>query len=198
VVAEQVPLIQITWIDLSSTPVKPGEPTTMLEGMTQLVEQQIMEAWRSHIAWRIEQNPGSVDPWALDEQVRIHDLAVQVARRRIDQFEEQLDKFLDTNPTHDEVMDWLTNRILVDSGYWARIDTTAARHDADEEFYLNNPEARIAGPFTIEPLEAVCEDCKHIVGEVYDTYEEAASALDDAWHYNCPHYVTNLETGEEE
>lgn len=182
------PLVAARWIDVSGLPLQPGEATTVGQALTDLYERELTAAYQTQITDRLTQFPGSRSPLDLEGGLNLREIAEAVAKARLDRFEAALDKFLATEPDDEQIVKWLTDRMLSDAENWSRMDTLAMRDRADADFYQDNPDLR-QGQFTVQPDTAVCPACQAIAGQVYSSYDEARDALDDAWHPNCVHAV---------
>ncbi len=182
------PLLVTTFVDISRLPLEPGAPTTAEQALAKIVEEEMTDAYGAQIDAHLERFPDAVNPFGLERQTQITDLARQVAANRLDKYEQRLHVFLATNPTEDKLVEWLANRAVNDAATWARLDATYARREANKDFFQRNRELR-EGKFRIYPDSAAEPKCLGVIGVEYDSYDEAERALGSVWHHNCVHFV---------
>lgn len=178
------PLLSVTWVDLGSLPFAPGEATTTDQAYAQYLTPQWQHAYQEAVADLLQD--GDADPYTLETAQQIADLALQVATGRLDQYEERLRAYLATQPSEDDLVDWLANRAMVDAGMWARQDALTMRRQAQQDYYERNPKP---GRYRIAPDSAAEPRCRDIAGNVYDSAAEAEAALGSVWHIGCIHYI---------
>jgi hypothetical protein len=187
------PLLDLHWLDVSSMPLEDGAALTADDALARELADQWEASYRAWIDHVQATHPeATVDPW--DETKRVHlDMKAQgLATGRLDQYEQRLRAFLQTEPSEDALATWLADRAITDASVWARLDAAEIRQEAQDDFYAANPELHTK-TYSVEPGEAVCDACEAIAGGVFDSYGEANDALDDAWHYNCQHYIAVVD-----
>lgn len=191
---EQPPaqLLTLRWRDLSALPLEPGAPTTAEAALADLLLEQWVSAYQGQVADLLAQHPDAADPYDLEVFAALSTEVQQTAAARLDRYEESLRRYLDTQPSEDELVRWLADRALADAGTWARGDALDMRRRAQDDFYAANPTAR-AGRWTISPDSAAEARCRDVAGRIYPTYQDAEAALGGAWHRNCIHYVERAE-----
>ena len=190
----QHPLLAVTWLDLSSLPIEEGAPQTLEDALADTLMQEWAVQYQAQIDALQQRHAGidTTDPWDAAREAQLRAKATALAKGRLDQYQDRLKKFLATSPSEDDLADWLANRATNDAGIWARMDALDVRDQATTDFYDLNPTAKVAPAgqkWTIVPDHAAEPKCGAIVGQLYDTYDEAAMALSMAIHKNCPHYV---------
>ena len=192
--SSQHPLLSVTWLDLSSLPLDEGAPQTLEDALADTLMQEWAVQYQAQID-ALQQRHGGIDttdPWDAAREAQLRAKATALAKGRLDQYQDRLKKFLATSPSEDDLADWLANRATNDAGIWARMDALDVRDQATTDFYDLNPAAKQAPAgqkWTIVPEHAAEPKCGAIVGQLYDSYDEAAMALSMAIHKNCPHYV---------
>ena len=191
----QHPLLSVTWLDLSSLPLDEGAPQTLEDALADT----LMEEWAVQYQAQIDalqqrhQGIDTTDPWDAAREAQLRAKATALAKGRLDQYQDRLKKFLATSPSEDDLAGWLANRATNDAGIWARMDALDVRDQATTDFYDLNPAAKVLPAdqkWTIVPDHAAESRCQAVVGELYDTYDEASMALSMAIHKNCPHFVS--------
>ena len=116
--------------------------------------------------------------------------ARKVAANRIQSFERDL-KSANGRLSPADMAKWRLRRAESDSNSWARMDAYYGRRLGSDWFYGLHPSLK-QGKFTIRPSGAVSSSCNGVVGAVYNTYDDAAKALEHN-HPNCQHYVDPAE-----
>ncbi len=178
------PLLSVTWTDLGSLPFAPGEPTTIDQAYTDYLTAQWRDAYQQTLDALLQEDDGAVYTLAVAEDIA-HQAAI-TASDRLNEYASRLRVFLETQPSEDDLVTWLADRAMSDAGVWARGDALEMRRQAQHDYYQVNPKQ---GKFRIAPDSAAEPKCSAIAGNVYDSQNEAESALGEVWHRNCIHYV---------
>jgi superfamily I DNA/RNA helicase len=190
---QTAPLLDVTWLDLSALPLRPGDPTTTDAALADDLYAAWVRSYRDQVASLAGDAADAADPFTLETMQALRDETAQLATGRLDQYQARLRAFVATNPSEDDLVTWLAERATQDAANWARLDSLDLRKRATDDFYARNPLQRRDGRYRVAPDTAAEARCREIAGRVYASYAEAEDALGSAWHKGCIHYIERAE-----
>ncbi|GEM_PF-1229032 len=177
-------------VELASLSLESGEPTTIGQALADALFEQMRDTYLAMVDDLLGAEEGAGDPYTLETEQRLRERASGLAKGRLAQYQERLERFLATDPGDDTLAEWLAHRAVTDAGVWARLDSLGIRRQARLDYYARN--RPVGGRWTILPEGAAEPRCLEVAGRVFDSYEEAEAALDSVWHEGCQHYVERV------
>jgi len=182
------PLLSVSWLDVSTLALEPD--THAEEALANLLFDEWTRQYSGTIADLQASHPDHEMRDPLDA-VKREQLAMEtrsLATGRLDLYEKRLRRFLETEPTEDQLVAWLADRAISDAGTWARMDALEIRQRATADFYDANPDLK-AQKYRVMPAHAAEPKCGAIAGRVYPSFDAAQDALNGVTHRNCQHWV---------